>query len=103
MRHVREIVRLGCAGVSKHQIARRTGVVPSTVRETLKRFAASGLAWPLDDEVTDTVLEARMYRNAGKKQGHRQYAEPDWAWVHRELKRKHVTLTILWDEYIAQH
>jgi len=103
MRHVREIVRLGCAGVSKHQIARRTGVVPSTVRETLKRFAASGLAWPLGDEVTDAVLEARMYRNAGKKQGHRQYAEPDWAWVHRELKRKHVTLSILWDEYIAQH
>jgi transposase len=103
MRHVREIVRLGSAGVSKHQIARRTGVVPSTVRETLKRFAASGLAWPLGDEVTDAVLEARMYRNAGKKQGHRQYAEPDWAWVHRELKRKHVTLSILWEEYIAQH
>lgn len=103
MRQVREIVRLGYAGVSKHQIALRTGVVPSTVRETLKRFAASGLAWPLGDEITDTVLETRMYRNAGKKQGHRQYAEPDWAWVHRELKRKHVTLTILWDEYIAQH
>jgi transposase len=103
MRQVREIVRLGSDGVSKHQIARRTGVVPSTVRETLKRFAASGLSWPLGDEVTDTVLEARMYRNAGKKQGHRQYAEPDWAWVHRELKRKHVTLSILWDEYIAQH
>ena len=103
MRQVREIVRLGYAGVSKHQIALRTGVVPSTVRETLKRFAATGLGWPLGDEVTDTVLEARMYRSAGKKQGHRQYGEPDWAWVHRELKRKHVTLTILWDEYIAQH
>ncbi len=97
MRQVREIVRLGYAGVSKHQIALRTGVVPSTVRETLKRFAATGLGWPLGDEVTDTVLEARMYRSAGKKQGHRQYGEPDWAWVHRELKRKHVTLTILWD------
>ncbi|GLS34992.1 hypothetical protein GCM10010869_05800 [Mesorhizobium tianshanense] len=29
--------------------------------------------------------------------------EPDWACVHRELKRKHVTLQILWDEYIARH
>ena len=101
MRHVREILRLVYEGVSKHQIARRTGVVPSTVRETLKRFAASGLAWPLGD-VTDSVLEARMYKNAGKKQGHRQRAEPDWAWMHRELKRKHVTLSILWDEYIAE-
>src|SRR6266566_8816967 len=30
-------------------------------------------------------------------------AEPDWAAVHRELKRKHVTLQILWDEYIERH
>ena len=44
-----------------------------------------------------------MYRNAGKKQGHQQYGEPDWAWVHRELNRKHVTLKILCEEYIAQH
>ena len=29
--------------------------------------------------------------------------EPDWAAVHRELKRKHVTLQILWDEYIERH
>ncbi len=50
MRHVREIVRLECEGVSRRQIAWRTGVVPSTVRETLKRFAASGLSWPLGDD-----------------------------------------------------
>ncbi len=30
-------------------------------------------------------------------------AAPDWVAVHRELKRKHVTLQILWDEYIARH
>ena len=28
-------------------------------------------------------------------------SEPNWAEIHRELKRKHVTLTMLWDEYIA--
>jgi len=60
MRHVREIVRLECEGVSRRQIAWRTGVVPSTVRETVKRFVASGLTWPLGDEVTDAVLEARV-------------------------------------------
>ncbi len=97
MRQVREILRLGCAGISNHQVARRTGVVPATVRATLKRFTASGLPWPLGDDVTDTVLEARLYKNAGKKQGHRQRVEPDFAVVHRELKRKHVTLSILWD------
>jgi transposase len=102
MRDVREILRLTDAGVSQREIARRMGVVPSTVRETLRRFAAAGLTWPLGAEVTDADLEARLYANNGTKRGHRRLAEPDWSWVHRELKRKHVTLSILWDEYIAQ-
>ncbi|MBB5373030.1 transposase [Acidocella aromatica] len=102
MRHVREILRLTAAGVSKREIARRLGVVPSTVRETLRRSAGAGLAWPLAAEVTDAALEVLLYKNNGTRQGHRQHAEPDWAWMHQELKRKHVTLSILWDEYIAQ-
>ena len=102
MRQVREIIRLKSAGVSGHEIARRVGVVPSTVRLTLKRVAAAGLAWPLPAEVSDTVLEARLFTGAGTKQGHRRQSEPDWAQIHRELKRKHVTLSILWDEYIEE-
>jgi transposase len=103
MRQVREIVRLGFAGVSKHEIARRTGLAPSTVRETLRRFSASGVAWPLPEGLNDAELEARLYGAAGTRQGHRRQVEPDWAVVHRELKRKHVTLSILWDEYIDQN
>jgi transposase len=80
MRQVRDVLRLNAAGVSGNEIARRVGVASSTVRLTLKRLTA-----------------------AGKKQGHRRRAEPDWAAVHRELKRKHVTLQILWDEYIEQN
>ena len=75
----------------------------STVRLTLKRLAAAGLSWPLPAELTDAALEAQLFTAAGKKQGHRRRAEPDWAAVHRELKRKHVTLQILWDEYIERH
>jgi transposase len=98
MRQVREILRLCSVGVSKHEIARRTGLAPSTVRESVKRFAEAGLAWPLPDDLTDAILEAKLYKNAGTKQGHRRQAEPDWAVIQRELKRKHVTLSILWDE-----
>src|SRR6478735_4416038 len=36
-----------------------------------------------------------------RKRGHRRHTEPDWPTVHRELKRKHVTLVIVWDEYVA--
>src|SRR6266481_2752170 len=56
----------------------------------------------LPDAVTDSELEAKLYKNAGTKQGHRRHAEPDWAGIRRELRRKHVTLSILWDEYIEQ-
>jgi DNA-binding IclR family transcriptional regulator len=72
MRHVREVLRLGSAGISKHEIARRMGLAPSTVRETLRRFEAAGLVWPLPDDVTDEDLEARLYKSAGTKQGHRR-------------------------------
>jgi transposase len=104
MRQVREILRLLSAGdVAVREIARRTGVAPSTVRETVKRLGAAGLSWPLPEGVSDVELGALLYANAGKKPGHRRCPEPDWAGMHRELKRKHVTLSILWDEYIEQH
>ena len=103
MRDVRDVLRLRAAGVSGNEIARRVSVAPSTVRLTLQRLAATGLSWPLPAELTDAALEAQLFTAVGKKQGHRRLAEPDWAAVHRELKRKHVTLQILWDEYIERH
>jgi transposase len=103
MRQVRDVLRLNAAGVSGNEIARRVGVASSTVRLTLKRLAAAGLSWPLPSDMTDRVLEGQLFTAAGKKQGHRRRGEPDWAAVHRELKRKHVTLQILWDEYIERH
>lgn len=104
MRQVREVLRLKLgAGLSIREIARRLALAPSTVRVTLERLAAAGLSWPLPEPLSDAVLEARLYTTRGTKCGHRRHVEPDWAMLHRELKRKHVTLSILWDEYIAQH
>jgi transposase len=102
MRHVREVLRLKTAGVSGNEIARRLNLAPSTARLTLQRLATVGLGWPLPAELTDAALEAQLFTAVGTKQGHRRLAEPDWAEVHRELKRKHVTLQILWDEYIER-
>ena len=95
MRKVREIMRLKLgAGLAHKAIGRSLGISPSTVRLTLQRTAEAGLTWPLADELTDTVLEERLYGAAGSKQGHRRRPEPDWSMVHRELKRKHVTLSV---------
>ena len=102
MRQGREVLRFRTAGLGLNEIARRVGVAPSTVRLTLKRLASAGLSWPLPAEMTDTALETALFAAAGTKQGHRRHVEPDWAEIHRELKRKHVTLTMLWDEYIER-
>jgi hypothetical protein len=51
MHRVREVLRLGFGGISK-QIARRTGLAASTVRETIARFKSAGLDWPLPDAST---------------------------------------------------
>jgi transposase len=94
------------AGLATREVARPTGVAPSTLREMFHRFRRSGLSWPLplslslSLEPSDPDLEIRLYGPAGTKQGDRRRAEPDWAAVNRELKRKHVSLQILWDEYI---
>ena len=104
MRDAREIIRLKfSAQVATREIARRLGMAPSTVRETLRRLASAGLSWPLPEGLSDTELEAKLYAFRGSKRGYRMHAEPDWRAVHREMKRKHVTLQIVWDEYIATH
>ena len=102
MRHAREIIRLKfSASLPTREIARRLGLAPSTVRETLTRVESAGLSWPLLEGIGDAGLEAALYANRRSKRGHRRHAEPNWLAVHRELKRKHVTLLIVWDEYIA--
>ena len=103
MRHAREIIRLKFSCVSTDEIARRLGMARSTVRETLKRADGAGLSWPLPEGMNDEALEAALYASRRSKRGHRRIEEPDWAGVRRELKRKHVTLLILWDEYIAEN
>jgi len=101
MRRVRAMLRLiRDGGVPVREVARRSGAAPSTVREMVKRFERSGVGWPLPLDMTDGDLETRLYGEAGTRQGHRRRPEPDWAALQREMKRKHVTLQILWDEYI---
>lgn len=103
MRKARDIIRLKFSSLSAHEIARRLAMARSSVRETLQRAESAGLSWEQVEALSDDALESALYANRRSKRGHRRIAEPDWGNVHRELKRKHVTLTILWDEYIAEN
>jgi transposase-like protein len=69
MRRVRDVIKLKEAGLAVHEIARRVGAAPSTVRETLRRIEAAGLAFPPPEELTDAALEARLFRQRGHQTG----------------------------------
>ena len=49
----------------------------------------------LDDAVR---LENRLYPPPSDLPSEER-PQPDWALVHRELRRRHVTLMLLWEEY----
>jgi transposase len=44
----------------------------------------------------------RIFARAGIAPGTRRKAEPDWPAIHRELRRRGVTLMLLWREYRTQ-
>ncbi len=103
MRQMRQVLRLHASGTSDREIGRTVGAARSTVRDAIKRANAAGLAWPLPEELTDGELERQLFARTGARIGQRRQPEPDWPALARELKRPGVTLTILHEEYLADH
>ena len=102
MRKVRDILRLHTDHhLTGRQIAQSLGLSHSTVLGVLHRAGALGLAWPLAEDLDDATLEGRLYPpNPGRW---RVRPEPVWKELHRELRRKGVTLGLLWQEYRCQY
>jgi transposase len=69
--------------------------------ERLRRTCAvAGLSWPLPNDLDDAKLETKLYP---ADSADRNKAAPDLKYVHRELRRKGVTLELLWQEYRTLH
>lgn len=103
MRKIREILRLRfeCKR-SQQEIAKSLGVSSSTVCDCLRRSKAANLEWPLPTDLSDEQLELSLYPPA-QKITLEQRGVIDCAYIHKELKRKHVTLRLLWNEYKEQY
>jgi len=102
MRKTREILRLRLGRrLSLRRVGRSCAVSPSTVDDVEARARVAGLGWPLPKDLDDdAALEARLYPPI---QFHRHHAEPDFQHLYKELKRRGVTLQLLWHEYMAGH
>lgn len=91
MRKLREILRLHLElGLSARAIARSCSLSPSTVSGYLSRAKVAKLSWPLPPELDeDGALTRLLFSSEGHPKQNRP--EPDWARVHLELRKKHVT------------
>jgi transposase len=102
MRKVREILRLKYEqDLNNRDIAASCRISPSTVSEYVTRARTAGVVWPLPTDMSDADLEVRLFPPASSEE--RAEDMPDWQCVARELRRKGVTLQLLWEEYHEQH
>ena len=81
-------------------IAHLVGIGRTAVGEYLRRAAVVGITWPIPDGLDDTGLERKLFAPAGQVPPEGKPL-PDWSHVHGELRRRGVTLLLLWQEYRA--
>ena len=99
MRKLKDILRLKLlCGQSHQQIATALGVAKGSVAKYCTLAGAAGLDWPAIDAMSEADLERRLFDSSKAC----TFARPDYARMHQELRRKGVTLMLLWQEYSAQ-
>ena len=105
MRQIREVLRLKAEHqLSVREIGLSCGLAASTVGDYLKRAELAGLKWPLPDALSEAqVQDLLMGTSATPPKIETPRALPPWSKVHEELRRKGMTLQLLWREYRQDH
>jgi transposase len=103
MRKIKECLRLKFDGALSHEpIGRALGLSKGVVTKYLQRARQAGLDWTTAAALDEAAIKARLSpASVPPLSSHRVL--PDWAVVHRELRRKGVTWQLLWEEYGAAH
>ena len=104
LKDFRSILRLTYEqGLSVRAVSERLKISKTTVSTYLFRAREAELiCWPVPPSYeSDKALERMLFRRLGRPP--QDLSEPNWAHIAAELKRKGVTLTLLWQEYRESH
>ncbi len=72
MRKIKEALRLYYeAKVSQNNIAKVTGISRHSAQQYVLRFKASGLSWPLPENISEEELDNRLFPQGNKLPGKR--------------------------------
>ena len=82
---------------SYRDIARSLNISTSTISDHLARAKAAGLSWPFPSDLSEQALYDKLFLPV--RVVPRERIQPDWEVIHRELRKKGVTLQLLWREY----
>ena len=100
MRQVREVLRLKWdQRYSDRKVALACHLSRPAIKTTVARTLTAGWSWPLPMALDDMALERLLFPPPVMTTPSRPL--PNFAEVHQELRRKGVTLQLLWEEYKA--
>lgn len=101
MRKLKEVLRLRFgAQLSFPQIAASLKMSAGAAHKIIKSAEAAGLNWDLVAALEDAEVEKIIYGHlAGVAES--AFEELDYSTIYQELKRKGVSLRLLWEEYQA--
>ena len=101
MRTVREVLRLHFEhNLSQRAIGRACSISPTTVGEYLDRVGQSGRDWQAISVLDDSSLKTLLYPDGDTSS---RKPLPDFDYLRLEMKKKGVTLQLLWEEYRSIH
>lgn len=101
MRKIVELLRLKYELKLSHRaIAASLKISSSTVSEYLQRAEVAKISWPLPVELTEEALHQKLFSSVSPFESKEA---PDWSAIHIELRKKGVTLQLLWHEYLSVH
>jgi len=87
-------------GLSQREIAKALNVSLGSVSGIITKARDAGITYPIT--LNNKELGSILYPPA-QNAGAGKYAEPDLEYIHREMKKKGMTLTLLWEEYKEAH